>query len=289
MATKTSSFGVSKREGHNSSAYYKRQMAQAVVESTDTAVNEVPDGVADRFYCHSSEKMVELPDNSVALMVTSPPYSSGKQYEGDLSYTAWCGLMYRVLLETYRVLQPGGRIAFNVANLGRKPYVPLTAAVYRILARIGYHIRGEIIWVKADGAGGNCAWGSWLSPKNPVLRDLHEYVIVASKGRFDRVVAQPEEHQSIPKEAFLRDTQSVWRVQPESAKRVGHPAPFPVELPRRLIELFTYAGEVVLDPFSGAGSTALAARRTGRRFVCYDTVDAYVKLSAERLAKDRTA
>ncbi|MCA1961267.1 MAG: site-specific DNA-methyltransferase, partial [Desulfomonile sp.] len=186
--------------------------------------------------------MAELPDCSVALMVTSPPYNVGKDYDADLTLDEYLAFLKRVLAETYRVLVPGGRVAFNVANLGRKPYIPLNAYVALMASELGFLMRGEVIWVKGKGASNSCAWGSWMSATNPTLRDLHEYVLVFSKERFDRPQPGPS---TITRDEFMAATTSVWHIPPESARRVGHPAPFPVALVERFIHLYTFAGDVV--------------------------------------------
>jgi DNA modification methylase len=208
-------------------------------------------------------------DGSVALVVTSPPYFAGKQYEEELerdgvpsSYLDYLQLLTDVFAESVRKLEPGGRIAVNVANLGRKPYRSLSADVIRILQDdLGLLLRGELIWQKAEGASGSCAWGSFRRAANPVLRDLTERVVVASKGRFDRArdprrrAAEDLPHVStLPVDDFMTLTLDVWSIPPESARRVGHPAPFPVELPEQLIRLYTYRDDLVLDPFMGSGS-----------------------------------
>jgi site-specific DNA-methyltransferase (adenine-specific) len=214
-------------------------------------------------------------------MVTSPPYNVGKEYDQDLSLDDYLGLLARVLEETYRVLEPGGRVAVNVANLGRKPYIPLNHYVAGLLQDVGFLMRGEVIWQKAKSAGGSCAWGSWQSAKNPTLRDIHEYVVIGSKESFRRLRAGED---TISREEFLDATVSVWQIQPESARRVGHPAPFPVALPRRIIELYTFEGDLVLDPFVGSGSTAVAAVESGRHYVGYDVNEEYLAAAAERIA-----
>jgi site-specific DNA-methyltransferase (adenine-specific) len=284
MATSTANFGAGKRESHDSSAYYARRMTQSPMGGVVGDVADAPASVLDRVFMQSSESMDQLPDNCVALVVTSPPYNVGKDYDEDLALNEYLDLLRRVFAETYRVVEPGGRVAVNVANLGRKPYLPLNHLVGVLLTEVGFLLRGEIIWRKAKAAGGSTAWGSWQSAKNPTLRDVHEYVLVASKASFKR---ERSGEDTITKEDFLEATMSVWDILPESARRVGHPAPFPTELPRRLIELYTFAGDVILDPFLGSGSTAIAAVQTGRHYVGYETAAAYVELAERRIATAR--
>jgi site-specific DNA-methyltransferase (adenine-specific) len=180
-----------------------------------------------------------------------------------------------------------------VANLGRKPYRSLSADVIRILQdELGLLLRGELIWQKSEGASGSCAWGSYRSAANPVLRDLTERVVIASKGRFDRALTTKQRaaaglphRNSVNTDDFMNLTLDVWSIPPESAKRVGHPAPFPVELPEQLIRLFTYEDDLVLDPFVGAGSALVAAKRLGRRYIGYDLDADYLAVARERLDK----
>jgi DNA modification methylase len=297
-ATATSSFGVGRRENHDSAAFYARFTSPIV--SDDQMVN--PPGVVDQIYVGDSRSMDRVRPASVALVVTSPPYFAGKQYEEELgkhgipaSYADYLALLEGVFAECAAKLEPGGRIAVNVANLGRKPYRSLSADVIGILQdRLGLLLRGEVIWRKARGAGGNCAWGSFRSPTNPVLRDLTERVVIASKGRFDRAIDRTSRaraglpHEPTPSaDEFMEATLDVWELAPESARRVGHPAPFPVELPQRLIELYTWRGDVVLDPFMGVGSAAVAAVRTGRHYLGYDTDEGYVDVARRRAAAER--
>lgn len=301
--TATSSFGVGRRESHDSSKFYKRFTLPAISTEDDVARNS--DDILDRIHLGDSRRMKEILPNSVALVVTSPPYFVGKEYEeavgeGDVpgSYLEYLDLLTDVFAECKRVLEPGGRIAVNVANLGRKPYRSLSADVISILQdRLGLLLRGEIIWVKAHAASGSCAWGSYHSPVNPVLRDLSERVIVASKGRFDRPKSTRNRNKAteragnrLRQDDFLEFTTDVWIFPPESARRVKHPAPFPVELPQRLIELYTYPSkeDVILDPFAGSGSTGVAALRVGRSFVGYELDEDYQKLANERLDDETT-
>ena len=283
MGTKTRSFGVSRRENHDSSAFYAR-LHKAFAETKDTSVSESP--VLDEVFNKSATTMAELVPGSVALMVTSPPYHVGKDYDSDVSFGEYLDMLEAVFAETHRVLEPGGRAVINVANLGRRPYLPLSHLVTERMLKIGFFMRAEIIWRKAKGANGSCAWGSWRSPVNPVIRDVHEYCLCFSKGRFDRV---RKGKATISREDFLSSTLSVWEFPPESATRVNHPAPFPVELPRRFIELYTFPGDLVLDPFLGSGTTAVAAISTGRHWVGYETNPEYVDVAKKRIAEARAA
>ena len=299
--TSTSAFGVGRRESHDASAFYDRFTAPEISNDEVIAVN--PPEALDQIHLADARHMAEILDSSVALVVTSPPYFAGKEYETALgeghvpaSYRDYLQMLTEVFAECVRKLEPGGRIAVNVANLGRRPYRSLGADVITILQDdLKLLLRGEIVWVKGQGASGSTAWGSFQSAANPVLRDLTERVIVASKGRFDRALARRQrEDQGLPaevsifKDDFMEATTDVWELPTESAKRVGHPAPFPVELPLRLIELYTYRGDVVLDPFIGSGSTAVAAVRSERSFVGYDTDPTYVELARERVETERT-
>lgn len=283
--TQTSAFGTAGRVSHDASAFYNSRMYAGLPgEPSDTTLveNPLPEAARDHLFCHSSEAMSELPDSCVHLMVTSPPYNATKEYDQDLALDEYLNLLERVWRETYRVLAPGGRACINVANLGRKPYIPLHAMIIQQCAQIGYLMRGEIIWNKGASASASTAWGSWRSAANPVLRDVHEYILIFSKGSFRRV--RQERAATISKEDFLEWTKSVWNFPAVSARKIGHPAPFPEELPRRLIDLYTFAGDVVLDPFAGSGSTCLAARRLGRSYVGYDTNPEYIALAEQRLA-----
>ena len=303
--TQTSAFGVGRREGHDAGAFYARFTAPIL--SDDETVNRPAQLIrelgAGRLFLGSSAGMDALPDNSVALIVTSPPYFVGKEYELAVtgendgnnrvpgSYFEFLTMLHEVFAECVRVLEPGGRIAVNVANLGRKPYRSLSADVIEILQdRLGLLLRGEVIWEKSSTASGSCAWGSFAKASNPVLRDMTERVIIASKGRFSRALPVKDRKRkglpfesSLANDEFLDVTRDVWRIDSESATRVGHPAPFPVELPRRLIDLYTYKDDIVLDPFAGSGTTLVAAARTGRIGVGYDLDPAYVALAQQRL------
>ena len=282
--TKTSKFGVPARINHDSSEFYASRLYEdfPMKKKVKYAENEIPKEYLNKIFCKSSENMEELPDNSVHLMVTSPPYNVGKEYDQNLSFTEYREFLKSVWKEVYRVLVPGGRACINIANLGRKPYIPLHAFIIKDMLDIGFLMRGEIIWNKGSSASPSTAWGSWLSAKNPTLRDVHEYILVFSKDTFKR--ENPKKREStISKEEFLEFTKSVWTFPAVSARKIGHPAPFPEELPYRCIQLYTFKEEVVLDPFIGSGQTAIAAIKTGRYYVGYDINEKYVKLAEKRI------
>jgi len=285
--TKTSAFGSPGRAGHDSSTFYASKLYNDQLKEGNSAYveNEISAEYLDHIFCHSAGTMSELPDSSVQLMVTSPPYNDRKEYDEDLSLMDYLSFLERVWMETRRVLVPGGRMCINVANLGRKPYIPLHAFIAEQAIGLGFLMRGEIIWNKAASASPSTAWGSWKSAGNPTLRDVHEYILVFSKDAYKR--QNPLERAStITRDEFLEYNKSVWNFPTESARKVGHPAPFPVELPRRLIQFYTFENEIVLDPFMGSGQTAIAARKSGRRYIGYDTNENYVALANQRIRKE---
>lgn len=248
--------------------------------------NKIPDNALNKFYCKSSEVMDEIPDDSVHLMITSPPYNVGKEYDNDLTLDEYLTLLTTVFSEVHKKLVTGGRACINIANIGRKPYIPLHAMVIEIMMDLGFLMRGEIIWDKSASGGGSCAWGSWLSASNPVLRDYHEYILVFSKDSYSKNKMQVKKD-TIERDDFIEWTRSVWTFPAVNAKKIGHPAPFPVELPHRLINLYSYEGDVILDPFCGSGTTAIAALKNNRNYICYDINQDYIDLSKERISNQK--
>ena len=282
--TRTSAFGSPGRIAHDSSSFYASKLYEGLPkeEESEYIENPVPDQFLNKILCKSSESMTELPDNSIHLMITSPPYNVGKEYDNNLTLEEYREFLKKVWREVRRVLVPGGRACINLANLGRKPYIPLHAFISEDMLQLNFLQRGELIWDKASSASPSTAWGSWLSPLNPTLRDVHEYILVFSKQTFKR--ENPHKRKStISAEEFLKFTKSMWTFPAEPANKIGHPAPFPVELPYRLIQLYTFEGEVVLDPFMGSGQTAIAAIKANRYYVGYEIEEAYVKLGEQRI------
>lgn len=285
--TKTSSFGTKGRVGHDSSKFYNSKLYKEIKNNnSDIIVNEFPNKLLNTIIASSCENMKDIPNNSLHLMITSPPYNVSKEYDNDLSLNEYLSLLKNCFTETYRVLVDGGRACINIANIGRKPYIPLSDYVSKIMIEIGFNMRGEIIWNKSAGAGISTAWGSFQSASNPILRDVHEYILIFSKGNYKRERDKNEKefrHDNITKEEFIEWTKSVWTMNTESAKRIGHPAPFPEELPNRLIKLFSFTNDIVIDPFMGSGTTAIAAIKNNRNFVGYEINKEYINLANNRI------
>ena len=285
--TKTSSFGTKGRVAHDSSKFYNSKLYKEIKNNnSDIIVNEFPNELLNTIIASSCENMKDIPNNSLHLMITSPPYNVSKEYDNDLSLNEYLSLLKNCFTETYRVLVDGGRACINIANIGRKPYIPLSDYVSKIMIEIGFNMRGEIIWNKSAGAGISTAWGSFQSASNPILRDVHEYILIFSKGNYKRERDKNEKefrHDNITKKEFIEWTKSVWTMNTESAKRIGHPAPFPEELPNRLIKLFSFTNDIVIDPFMGSGTTAIAAIKNNRNFVGYERNEKYINLANNRI------
>ena len=275
-----SSFGTTQRISYDSTPFYARKMFKP--RNIDDSEEENDLGkYANTVLKGDSRKLDKIPSSSVHLMVTSPPYNVGKDYDEDLDIDEYVSLLHDVFSETYRLLINGGRACINIANVGRKPYIPYHSLIIQSMLDIGFNMRGEVIWNKGSGAGASTAWGSWKSASNPTLRDTHEYILIFSKGKFGR---DKKGHTStITRDAFLEYTKSVWMFRPESAKKVGHPAPYPTELPHRCIQLYTFENDVVFDPFCGSGSTGVAAVQSNRRYLMVDSNKKYVSVTKNRI------
>jgi site-specific DNA-methyltransferase (adenine-specific) len=282
--TETSSFGTMGRINHDSSKFYNSKLYSTLEPNKieDKEENTTPDQFINKILLGSAENMKELPNNSIHLMITSPPYNVSKEYDEDLSLQQYLTLLKNSFKEVYRTLINGGRACINVANLGRKPYIPLSDYISKIMIDLGFNMRGEVIWNKASSASPSTAWGSWLSAANPILRDIHEYILIFSKGDYNRI--SKDKHSTITKDQFIAWTKSIWTMNAESARKIGHPAPFPEELPARLIQLYSFKEDIILDPFIGSGTTAVAAIKAERRFIGYEINQKYLELAEKRIS-----
>lgn len=235
----------------------------------------------NKIYCQSSDNMYQVKDESIDLIITSPPYNVGIQYDTYADQLEWDVYLNQFLLpiwkECYRVLKPAGRICVNIAAINRKPYLPLHHWISCQLTELGMKHRGEIIWYKGGCVKHSTAWGSYGSASNPYLRDSHEYIEVFSKSEY----ALEDKSKNVPRKKFELYTRGEWNIRTENNTK-KHPVPFPEELPRRLIHLYSQPGAIVLDPFCGSGTTCYIAKLLQRKYIGFDISLKYVKISQAR-------
>lgn len=230
------------------------------------------------------EIMRKIPDDSIHLAITSPPYNVGKEYDNHfdkMEYKKYLSWLNKVWKETKRVLVPGGRFALNIAPTGIKNFIPIHHDFADQLRKLGMVFRTEIIWYKQTMLK-RTAWGSFSSPSNPHIVPSWEYVLIFSKNRakLDGNIKKAD----ITKDEFIKFSDGMWYIPPET-QRNGHPAPFPEELIYRLIKFYTYKDNIVLDMFGGTGTVPVVAYKTGRRFIHIDISKEYCKISKNRLKK----
>ena len=240
----------------------------------------------NKIFNHSSESMHELRDNSVHLIITSPPYNANvgyDSYDDSRPFDEYRDMLKRVWKECFRVLVDGGRIAVNVCAIGKKPYTPLQAFVTVDMIDVGFEMRSEIIWNKEPSIKNSTMWGSYCSATAPVVREEHEYILVFHKHDFKR---EKNGESTIQPLKFKDCAKSVWNIGAVQGTKIGHPAPFPVELPRRVIQFYSFTHDIVLDPFMGSGTTALAAKELGRNWLGYEVSQEYVNLANDRLRQE---
>lgn len=235
--------------------------------------------------------MQEFPPESIDMVITSPPYNVdvkyGKEVNDNLDYGQYLNWLDAVWESCFRVLVDGGRICINVADLGRNPYFSIHSDITVRLRNSGWYLMGIIIWNKQQMS--STAWGSWESASAPSLRGSHEFIIVAGKNKKKKSPRLPGAKSgpflNCPeKKEFLSLTHEIWKILPETNSK--HPAPFPYELPSRLIRLFSFEGDVILDPFCGSGTTLRAAKDFHREYIGIDAVEKWVKMSKERVAQE---
>jgi len=234
------------------------------------------------------DALADLPPDSAHLAVTSPPYNLGVEYDNhrdELSEEHYLQWTKKVWGECQRVLRVGGRLCINIGENKRQNIAhPTFSAFIQQCTELKMLYRGTIIWNKHSAAK-HCAWGSWKSPSNPHLVPRHEYIIIFSKGQYK--LDGNRQDVDITAEQFMEYTRSVWNFGTESKKRVGHPAPFPLELPERLIQFYTFRGQTVLDPFAGSGTVGVACKKLGREYILIDNSPEYCKLARARIARQK--
>lgn len=235
-----------------------------------------------------------IPDESISLVFCSPPYNTDIQYashEDNMTWIDYLNWLKQVWTECARVLRPGGRLAINIDAItnwdddGGAEYTrPVYAELVNMMREIdGMNFRTEIMWCKHQVVGRATAWGSYMSSSNPVVRRNHEYVLVWSKGQWN--LPGDSEYSDMTAQEFNDWTMSTWEISPEGRKLGKHPAPFPQELCRRVIKLFSFRGDIVLDPFCGSGTTCKVAVDQWRRFIGYDKDTGYASYAKSRVEK----
>lgn len=241
----------------------------------------------NRIICGDSEEVLRrIPDNSVDIIITSPPYNFGHSYANDATHDTktwneYFDKLHRIWKECYRVLKPSGRMVVNVQPLF-SDYIPTHHIISKQLLELGLLWKAEILWEKNNYNAKYTAWGSWKSPSMPYLKYTWEFIEVFAKESHKKM--GEKENIDITDEEFKEWVYAKWKFTPETKmKEFGHPAMFPEELPRRILKLFSYKGDAVLDPFNGAGTTTLVAFKLKRRFIGIDISPEYCKTSLKRI------
>lgn len=239
-----------------------------------------------------------IPDDLIDLIVTSPPYNVGINYDkwdDNQPESEYWKFVNKWIRESARILKDGGRICINIPVMGNNPLMKKSNEYlfhlpqYLEIIKSHLNLRECITWIKSWAeydenvfCGGNTAWGSWLSPSNPFCRSFSEFIIVAHKNN---PKIQHDGETDLTKEEFLRWTKNVWFFPSESNR--NHPAPFPEELPKRCIKVYSYINDLILDPFVGKGTTCIVAKDLNRKYIGIDISEAYCKMSRQRLSQMR--
>ena len=272
-----------------SSLETKETIARMTFDEIIEAIPQEPyfrDPTADVvIYCADCRDVLPpIPDKSIDLVLTSPPYPGNNKMWGDLfkDDSAENAHLYLqdIWFECERVLNTGCKLAINIANTKRRPYIPNTHYVYRSCLGILEPL-GEIIWNKGYGQIGT-AWGSFRSPSDISLADQHEYILIFRKYG-DR--HRPEAFEKISVHDFKSWRNSIWNIAPAKASEEGHVAPFPEAIPNRLITLYSFGGETILDPFLGSGTTAYCAKKLNRKCIGIEIEEKYCLIAKNRLAQ----
>ncbi|TYP48146.1 DNA-methyltransferase [Thermosediminibacter litoriperuensis] len=251
-----------------------------------TKNNKCPEEFLDRIICGDSEQVLkELPDNCIDLILTSPPYNFGLEYDNDDDDSHYWENYFRkienIFSECIRVLKYGGRFVLNVQPLF-SDYIPTHHMFSNFFIKNKMIWKGEILWEKNNYNCKYTSWGSWMSPSSPYLKYTWEFIEIYCKG--DLRKPGPKDKIDLTPEEFKSWVVAKWSIAPERRmKEYGHPAMFPEELARRVIKLFSYQGDVILDPFNGAGTTTVVAKKNKRRYIGIDISEEYCKVAQDRI------
>lgn len=268
-----------KKEAKRSQYYYAQKNTFSKEE------NEFPEEYVDQIVIGDSEYVLKnIPNNSVDLVFTSPPYNFGLDYaqnQDDHFWEDYFSKLFRIFGECIRVVKYGGRIIINIQPLF-SDYMPCHHLISNFFIKEQLIWKGEILWEKNNYNCKYTAWGSWKSPSNPYLKYTWEFIEVFCKGDLKKV--GNKEDIDISGDEFKKWVVARWSIAPErNMKEYGHPAMFPEELVERVLKLFSYKGDIILDPFNGVGTTTLVAKRLKRRYVGIDLSEKYCKVADERI------
>jgi DNA modification methylase len=249
-------------------------------------------GIINRIICGDSEVVLkEYPDNFVDIIITSPPYNFGLEYKGDKKKDAvywrdYFDKLDRIWKECYRILKPAGRLCVNIQPLF-SDYMPTHHIISKQLLELGLLWKAEILWEKHNYNCKYTAWGSWKSPSMPYLKYTWEFIEIFCKeshrkeGETSKI--------DITANEFKNWVYAKWEIAPEgNMKKYGHPAMFPEHLVMRLLKLFSYQDDIVLDPFNGVGTTTLIARKLKRRYIGIDISEKYSEVAKGRIREYET-
>lgn len=257
------------------------------IDSSFPTTNQVlPADLCDNIICADSlNYLATLPENSIDLIFTSPPYNFGLDYSSNHDTDHWqqyFDRLFAIFDQCIRVLKYAGRFVVNVQPLF-SDYIPSHHLVSSFLMRRKLIWKGEILWEKNNYNCKYTAWGSWRSPSNPYLKYTWEFLEVFAKGSLQKPGHSGDADMSA--DEFKKWVVGRWSIAPErEMKAFGHPAMFPEELATRVIKLFSYRGDVVLDPFNGAGTTTLVAKKLGRRYIGIDISPVYCETARRRMS-----
>ncbi len=228
----------------------------------------------------------DIPENSIDLVVTSPPYNVGIEYESHndtLSYKEYLDWSGEWLKKVFLLLKEDGRLCLNIPlDKNKGGMAPVYADIVEVAKKVGLKYQSTIVW-NEQNISRRTAWGSWLSASAPYVIAPVEMIVLLYKNQWKK---KEKGISDITKEEFIQWTNGLWTFSGESKKRIGHPAPFPLELPKRCIKLFSYVGDTVLDPFLGSGTTLIAAYKTGRKGIGTEISQEYFQLAVERIEKE---
>lgn len=257
----------------------------AIDHNFESENNEFPEEFKNKIICGDSEEILKkLPNNCVDLIFTSPPYNFGLNYENhkdSVNWESYFEKLFKIFDECIRILKFGGRIIVNVQPLF-SDYIPIHHIISNFFMSRKLIWKGEIIWEKHNYNCKYTAWGSWKSPRNPYLKYTWEFLEIFSKGDLTHIGETSET--DLTSNEFKEWVYARWDIAPErDMKKWGHPAMFPEELARRVIKLFTFKGDIVLDPFNGVGTTTKVAKELGRKFMGIDISEEYCSKAEQRL------